>query len=144
MDKVFKITLIKPVTKYNINKEDLDEEFTEQLHMYITPNDIINNKIAVVGEDTFYVRGDNGRINELNHFFSKYHVVEITDVSRDLLDNNELYNSINEKDMLQFGKLFDDFRILNTTKDDVLDKILNYGIDYIDSIDKEILGESGK
>ena len=35
--------------------------------------------------------------------------------------------------------MFDDFRIENTTIDDVLDKILEKGIDSIDSIDKRIL-----
>ena len=72
---------------------------------------------------------------------SKYHIIEITDVSLDIIKSNEIYNSIGEDDMQQFGELFDSYRLQHTTKDDVLDKILKYGIKYIDDLDKKILGE---
>ena len=36
--------------------------------------------------------------------------------------------------------MFDNFRIENTSVDDVLDKILEKGINSIDNIDKMILG----
>ena len=36
--------------------------------------------------------------------------------------------------------MFDNFRIENTSVDDVLDKILERGINSIDTIDKMILG----
>ena len=141
-DRIFKISLIEPVSIFDITQEELDDIFTEELYHYITPEDINGNSIAVVGEDTFYVRGDKKRINELNYFFSKYHIIKITDVSEEIIKSNEIYNSIDEKDMMQFGQLFDDYRLLYTTKDDVLDKILKFGVDYIDDIDKEILKEN--
>lgn len=141
-DRIFKILLVKPVSISNISQEELDDIFTEELYHYIKPEDIVQNKIAVVNEDTFYVRCGKERINELNYFFSKYHEIEISDVSEEILKENEIYNSINDKDMLQFGQLFDEYRLLYTTKDNVLDKILKFGMDYIDDIDKEILKEN--
>lgn len=139
MDKIFKILLVDPISIVNLTKEEIDEEFTDELYRYIQTEDIVNNKIAVVSEDTFYIRGDMKKINELDKFISKYHIIEVTDVSNDLLVSNDIYNSINELDMDQFGQMFDDFRLLYTTKDNVLDKILKRGMDYIDDIDRQIL-----
>ena len=38
-----------------------------------------------------------------------------------------------------FKLFFNNYRLEYTTKDNVLDKILKFGIGYIDSIDKKIL-----
>lgn len=141
-DKIYKIFLVKSIPIDNISQEKLDEDFTEELYYYITPEEIIQNKIAVIGDDTFYVRCDKPKINELNYFLSKYHEIEITDVSEEIIKSNEIYNSINKKDMDQYGDLFDNYRLEFTTKDDVLDKIIKFGIDYLDHIDKDILDEN--
>ena len=138
-EKIFKILLIKPISFVKITKSELEEIFTEELYENISLNDILQNKVAVVGEDTFYIRGDDDRINQLYNFFSKYHEIEISDVSEKFLIDNELYNSINKKDLKEFKLFFNNYRLEYTTKDNVLDKILKFGIGYIDSIDKKIL-----
>lgn len=140
-DKIYKIDLIEPIVISDISQEKLDEDFTEELYYYITPEDISQNKVAVIGDDTFYIRCDPKKIKKIEFFISKYHTNEINDVSVDIIKNNEIYNSIGKDDMDQFGELFDDYRLTYTTKDDVLDKILKYDINYIDDIDKKILGE---
>ena len=78
----------------------------------------------------------------------------ITDTSIKLLlnstENLELLNKVNtntqlfvnyiELDEKLTPYMFDNFRIENTSVDDVLDKILEKGINSIDNIDKMILG----
>ena len=140
-DRIYRIYLVEPITIPNISQEKLDEDFTEELYENITPEEISQNKVAIIGDDVFYIRCDKDKIKKVEKFIKKYHIIEITDVSIEIIKSNEIYNSIGDKDMYQFGELFYDYRLEHTTKDDVLDKILKYDINYIDDIDKKILGE---
>ena len=140
-DNIYRIYLIEPISISDITQEKLDEDFTEELYQNITPEEISQNKVAIIGDDVFYIRCDVDKIKKIKKFIKKYHIIEISDVSIDIIKSNEIYNSINKEDMDQFGQLFDDYRLTYTTKDDVLDKILKHDIDYIDDIDKKILGE---
>ena len=65
-DKIFKIYLVEPITIPNITQEKLDEDFTEELYQNITPEEITQNKVAVIGEDVFYIRCDDNKIKKLS------------------------------------------------------------------------------
>ena len=71
-NKITKITLLEPIDIFGIESE-VYIEFYERLNSTIQPEDMSNNKIAVIGESDFFVCDNDERLNELIKFFSKYH-----------------------------------------------------------------------
>lgn len=63
---------------------------------------------------------------------------DVTDVTNDVI-SGDIQKKYPEVEKLT-PYMFDNFRIENTSVDDVLDKILERGINSIDTIDKMILG----
>lgn len=88
-------------------------------------------------EDVF-IRLAYFKVQKVLDVFSKHGFeFEVTDVTNGVI-SGDIQKKFPEVEKLT-PFMFDDFRIENTTIDDVLDKILEKGIDSIDSIDKRIL-----
>lgn len=90
------------------------------------------------GEDLF-IRLVYFKVQKVLDVFAKYGFdFEVTDVTSDVI-SGDIQKKFPEVEKLT-PYMFDNFRIENTSVDDVLDKILEKGISSIDSIDKMILG----
>ena len=89
------------------------------------------------GEDLF-IRLVYFKVQKVLDVFTKYGFeFEVTDVTSDVI-SGDIQKKFPEVEKLT-PFMFDNFRIENTSVDDVLDKILEKGINSIDSIDKRIL-----
>ena len=90
------------------------------------------------GEDLF-IRLVYFKVQKVLDVFAK-HGFEfvVTDVTNDVI-SGDIQKKYPEVEKLT-PYMFDNFRIENTSVDDVLDKILERGINSIDTIDKMILG----
>lgn len=90
------------------------------------------------GEDLF-IRLVYFKVQKVLDVFAK-HGFEfvVTDVTKDVI-SGDIQKKYPEVEKLT-PYMFDNFRIENTSVDDVLDKILEKGINSIDNIDKMILG----
>ena len=115
---------------------------------YTKSNDGIMSYIEIDENiSEFYIRDDGSSVESmfsiLRENFSDVTVEECTD---EILFNNELINLIkNGEEMFDKRKiLFEKFRKELTSTDDVLDKIIDKGIDYLDDIDKSILDKNKK
>ena len=144
--KVFKFT----VDIRNFKYEDLDlciNDMVKQMSIigfnYITSNDGIMSYIDIDENiSEFYVRDDGDSIDPIYKIFSEYlNDVKVCDCTDEILFNNELIKGIKESESSYDKRLilFEKFRKELTSIDDILDKISEKGIDYIDDIDKEIL-----
>ena len=144
--KVFKFT----VDIRNFKYEDLDlciNDMVKQMSIigfnYITSNDGIMSYIDIDENiSEFYVRDDGDSIDPIYKIFSEYfNDVKVCDCTDEILFNNELIKGIKESESSYDKRLilFEKFRKELTSIDDILDKISERGIDYIDDIDKEIL-----
>ncbi len=90
------------------------------------------------GEDLF-IRLVYFKVQKVLDVFTKYGFeFEVTDVTKDVI-SGDIQKKYPEVEKLT-PYMFDNFRIENTSVDDVLDKILEKGINSIDNIDKMILG----
>lgn len=90
------------------------------------------------GEDLF-IRLVYFKVQKVLDVFTKYGFeFEVTDVTSDVI-SGDIQKKFPEVEKLT-PYMFDNFRIENTSVDDVLDKILEKGINSIDNIDKMILG----
>ena len=90
------------------------------------------------GEDLF-IRLVYFKVQKVLDVFTKYGFeFEVTDVTSDVI-SGDIQKKFPEVEKLT-PYMFDNFRIENTSVDDVLDKILEKGINSIDNIDKIILG----
>ena len=90
------------------------------------------------GEDLF-IRLVYFKVQKVLDVFTKNGFeFEVTDVTSDVI-SGDIQKKFPEDEKLT-PYMFDNFRIENTSVDDVLDKILERGINSIDTIDKMILG----
>ena len=90
------------------------------------------------GEDLF-IRLVYFKVQKVLDVFTKNGFeFEVTDVTSDVI-SGDIQKKFPEVEKLT-PYMFDNFRIENTSVDDVLDKILEKGINSIDNIDKIILG----
>ena len=90
------------------------------------------------GEDLF-IRLVYFKVQKVLDVFTKNGFeFEVTDVTSDVI-SGDIQKKFPEVEKLT-PYMFDNFRIENTSVDDVLDKILEKGINSIDNIDKMILG----
>ena len=145
-DRIFKFTM----DTRNFIGVDLEIEF-----------DILKDEMAIIGfgytksEDgimsyididenisEFYIRDNGDSVESVYTLFSKYFKgIKVKEVTDEVLQKNELIQNIKEEEDLYEKRriLFENFRKEMTSIDNVLDKIIDKGMDYIDDIDKDIL-----
>jgi hypothetical protein len=158
MFRYSKIYRISPLNGNNEIRDGYDENIIDdiiakELNKEITIDDYENSNAAIV-EDSIYIRDDGRKANRIFNLMNQYYRVVLEEVSNDIImDNNYIESSKNEEPKdpslynMDLWKRFNEFpkemvkqfRLDITTTDDVLDKINEKGIDYIDDIDKEIL-----
>lgn len=145
-DRIFKFTM----DTRNFIGVDLEIEF-----------DILKDEMAIIGfgytksEDgimsyididenisEFYIRDNGDSVESVYTLFSKYFKgIKVKEVTEEVLHKNELVHNIKKDEDLYEKRtiLFENFRKEMTSIDNVLDKIIDKGMDYLDDIDKEIL-----
>lgn len=110
---------------------------------YTKSNDGIMSYIEIDENiSEFYIRDDGDSVESMFSILSeKFSDVTVEECTNDILFNNELIYGIKDSEELYDKRkiLFEKFRKELTSTDDVLDKIIDKGMDYLDEIDKEIL-----
>jgi hypothetical protein len=115
------------------DNNDFSHPFYSDLSEVISNDDV---KYMGFGKnETMFMSMEDYRFNIISAVFKKYFVLSIADVTDDVMNGKILieYPEVNKE-------LFEEFRLDNTTLDDVLDKINKFGIESLDYIDKMILG----
>jgi hypothetical protein len=135
-----KIYLIRLKEEINgIGEIERDSDFSHPFFTEIS-NVVEVEEAKYIGfsnnEDVF-VRLDELKFNQILSVFKKYYELTIEDVT-DKVINGEMQKLYPEVECLT-PVLFTDFRLENTSTDDVLDKINVTGINCLDEIDEKIL-----
>jgi hypothetical protein len=95
--------------------------------------------LGFTDSEDLFIRLVHFKVQKVLDIFTKYGFeYNVTDVTNDVI-SGDIQKKYPEVEKLT-PYMFDDFRIENTSVDDVLDKILEKGINSLDSIDKVILG----
>lgn len=132
--------------------EEIDDVVAKKLSKEITLEDYKNLNACLVN-DSVFIRDDGRKAKRVFDMLNQYYHVVIEEVSYDIIMENsyiktENTNTIDEskynmyilRKLEEYPKeMFRKFRLDVTSTDDVLDKIINKGIDYLDDIDREIL-----
>jgi hypothetical protein len=140
------------IFRFDIESNDIsDEQEIEFLRKVasvgydhtVSKDDIMSFVEVSQNKCEMYIRDNGDSINSiysiLVEFFDKVSFSECTD---QVIFDNDMFKKINEIDDYDSDKtkkFFEKFRKELTSIDDVLDKISEKGIDYIDDIDKEVL-----
>ena len=137
-------------------EEEVDDIISVELNKEITVNDYKNLNACLV-DDVIYIRDDGRKAKRVFNLINHYYRVVIEEVSYDIImDNNyikevpietpedeSLYNMSLWRMFESIPKeMVKQYRIDMTSTDDVLDKIIDKGMDYLDDIDKEILDKN--
>ena len=114
------------------DNNDFSHPFYTDIAGVIDPSDV---KYMSFGNDkTMFIAVGDNRIEGITAVFTKYFMLSITDISNEVLSGS-IQKEYPEMDQ----EYFDEYRLEYTTTDDILDKIVRYGIDSLDKIDKIIL-----
>ena len=95
--------------------------------------------IGFTDDDDLFIRLDEYKVDKIVRVFKKYFIFSKTDVT-DKVISGEMQNLYPEVERFT-PKLFENFRLDNTTIDDVLDKINEKGIESLDDLDKRVLSK---
>lgn len=133
-----KITLVKFTKRVDI--DNTQNEFEHPLYNEVS--NILNEDdtkfIGFTNDEDMFLRLADFKVNSILSIFSKYGF-EFT--TQDY--TKEVYNGVAQKNYPEVEKLtpdiFRDFRIETTSIDDVLDKIIESGMDSLDDTDLYIL-----
>ncbi len=138
--KANKIYLLK-FTK-SVNIEDGDE-FTHPIYNDLSNclNDDEQKYLGFADNEDIFIRLVDYKVTLISEIFSKYGFeFDVLDVTSSVIKGKI------QKDYPEVEKLtpylFEDFRVDNTSIDDILDKINESGMDSLDNIDKKILKTS--
>jgi hypothetical protein len=152
--EIYKIFGTRPEENDSLREGMTDEMFLKELMKEVTLEDLEKN-VVCFANDAFYIRDDGRRANRIFRIFQKYYFVGMKEVSDTIKMENDYiqefekeeepkdkskYNMQAWRDFDKFPlQMFTKFRKESTSTDDVLDKIIEKGIDYLDDIDKDIL-----
>ena len=152
--EIYKIFGTRPEDNDSLREGMTDEMFLEELMKEVTLEDLEKN-VACFANDSFYIRDDGRRANRIFKIFEKYYFVGMKEISDTIKMENDYiqefekeeepkdkskYNMQAWRDFDKFPlQMFTKFRKESTSTDDVLDKIIEKGIDQLDDIDKDIL-----
>ena len=129
-----KIYFIKFTKLSNI--EDTNNEIYKDLSNALDKED--GKYLGFTNGEDLFIRLVYFKVQKVLDVFTKNGFeFEVTDVTSDVI-SGDIQKKFPEVEKLT-PFMFDNFRIENTSVDDVLDKILEKGINSIDSIDKRIL-----
>ena len=112
--------------------EDMTHPFYDEISQVIGEEDV--KYMGFTDEDDLFITLDEYRIEKVTFLLQKYFIISKTDVTEKVM-SGEIQVEYPEVEYL-----FENFRLENTTVDNVLDKISSLGIESLDYIDKMILG----
>ena len=118
-------------------KEGEVHPFYEELTECLDKKD--QEYIGFTDSDDLFVRLDEYKVKKIEAIFKKYFIFCKTDVT-DKVISSEIQKLYPEVERFT-PKLFENFRLDNTTIDYVLDKINDKGIESLDDIDKMVLNK---
>jgi hypothetical protein len=125
-NKIYQLKLVN--TNYE-NNEDYSHPVFDELSLLIDSDDL--NYIEVNDNDDIFLNLLDYKVNVIVSLFEKYFKVIKEDITNNII-NGTIYPNV---DYVMFNR----FRMLNTSIDDILDKICENGIECLDRIDKMIL-----
>jgi len=117
------------------NSDDLDHPVFKEMTTVLSKKDL--EYVGITKDDDIFLRLCDYKVDKVVNILQKYFDVEVTDVSENVISGN-IQKKYPEVEFLT-PKLFKNFRLENTTKDNVLEKIACNGISSLDKIDKKIL-----
>ncbi len=152
--EIYKIFGIRPDENDSLREGMTDEMFLEELMKEVKIEDLRKN-VVCFANDAFYIRDDGRRANRIFKIFDKFYFVGMEEVSDKIkMENDYIQEFVSEEEpedkseynmqiWREFDKfpsqMFTKFRKESTSTDDVLDKIIEKGMDQLDDIDKDIL-----
>lgn len=97
-----------------------------------------------MGHECMYAILDDFLSSKIHELYQKYSIrFNLTDLTKDIIFDNKIkmnYRDQKKKSVKsQISNLIDEFKMNWVTKDDILDKIIEKGIDSLTKIDLEIL-----
>lgn len=130
-----KIYLIKFEDDKVNNSDDLDHPVFEEISKILNKSDL--KCIGVSNNEDIFLKLSDSKVEKVTNVLRKYYKIQIIDISEEV--KSGYIQSIYPEVEFLTPKLFKNFRLENTSKDDVLDKITCCGLNSLDKIDKKIL-----
>lgn len=134
-NKIYHIRLVKEIYKTNSTENDFSHPIYSKLSDIIEVTEI--KHIWVSDNDDIYIRLDENKYKRILAAFEEYYELTTEDITDKVIEGEieKLYPEIE----LFTEEFFTDFRLENTSVDDLLDKISTKGIDSLDNTDNSIL-----
>lgn len=134
-DKHMKANKIYLIKFENIDDSDLTHPVFNEITTVLNKRDL--EYVGVTQNDDIFLRLYDYKVEKVVNILKKYFTFEVTDVTA-LVKSGVIQKEYPEVEFLT-PKLFKNFRLETTSKDEVLDKISKDGIDSLDKLDKKIL-----
>jgi hypothetical protein len=138
MNKIYFLKIVSEnIAEFDIDSTD-NHPIYEDLSNCLEPGD--SDYLGFTNDDDIFVRLPDYKVDKITAVLSKYFEFTKTDVT-DKIISGQIGKEYPEVKQIS-PKLFKEFRLDNTSVDDILDKIIESGIDSLDKIDKDILKKS--
>ena len=138
MNRIYFIKLVEDNSvDYYDSTNDENHPVYGELFECLDDND--KDYLGFTDDDDIFIRLNEYKVNKITSILEKYFIFTKTDVT-DFVISGEMQKKYPEVEEFT-PKLFENFRLENTTVDDVLDKINETGIDSLDNIDRIVLSK---
>jgi len=137
--KIFRIKIDFSDTLNGMKVEEAGDKMIEELDEFFTEEMKEEGKVALNQDEIIYLRDEGYLSNKFYNVINKYFESSIDDVSELILKDNSLLSDMDDYCKDYSFKMFEQYRKDYSNIDDVLDKVIDKGIDYLDDIDKDIL-----
>ena len=137
--KIFRIKIDFSNTLNGMKVEEAGNKMIEELDEFFTEEMKEKGKVALNQDEIIYLRDEGSLSNKFYNVINKYFESSIDDVSELILKDNSLLSDMDDYCKNYSFKMFEQYRKDYSNIDDVLDKVIDKGIDYLDDIDKDIL-----
>ncbi len=137
--KIFRIEIDFSNTLNGMKVEDAEDKMIEELNEFFTEEMKEEGKVALNEDEIIYLRDEGSLSNKFYNVINKYFESSIDDVSELILKDNSLLSDMSDYCKDYSFKMFEQYRKDYSNIDDVLDKIIDKGMDQLDDIDKDIL-----
>ena len=137
--KIFRIKIDLSNTLNGMEIENAENKMIEELEEFFTEEMREKGKVALNGDEIIYIRDEGSLANRFYNVVAKYFKSSIDDVSQLILKDNSLLSDMDNYCRDYSFKMFEQYRKDYSDINDVLDKIIDKGMNYLDDIDKDIL-----
>jgi hypothetical protein len=131
MKKIYLFKLIGEDIEDGDNN-DFTHPFYAEIAQILGEGDAKN--LGFTKDKAMFAALEEAKLEKLSNLMNKYFIISKTDVTEKVI-RGEIQAEYPEVEK----ELFENFRLENTTVDNVLDKISSFGIESLDHIDKAIL-----